>query len=173
MKKTIVPLAAWMLSSCSGDLADLTTSAEAPLPSATHITPQEQTLPAPAAYRSANMHSPFQAAVAAVDAGDGLAAQPDFGRTKAPLERFALGELHMVGTLAGRGAISALIRDPQGRIHALRAGDHLSMDHGRIEAVHATRVDLIEMIRDGGGGWMQRARSLALPAASEEVGHES
>ena len=175
MKKTIVPLAALTLSSCGGDLADWTAIAEAPLPSATRTTPLEHTLPAPAAYLSADTRSPFQPAVAAVNAEGRLAAQPNFVRTKTSLERFALGELHMVGTLAGRGAMRALIRDPQGRIHALRAGDYLGMDYGRIEAVHATSVDLIETIRDGGGGWMQRARILALPTADsdEEAGHDS
>ena len=159
MKKTMVSLAALTLSGCGGDLTDATATA-VPAPSI-RGTPEEQREPAmPSAYRSADRRSPFQPAGVAVDGA--LAVQPDFGRVKAPLEHFALRELRMVGTLAGRGIVRVLIRDPQGRVHALRTGDYLGSDYGRIEAVGSAGVDLIEMVRDGNGGWMQRARTLAL-----------
>ena len=159
------------LSSCGGGPADPITAA--PPPSALPATPPEQALPAPAAYRAAHRRSPFQPAVAAKHA-TAETAGPDFGRSKALLESFALDELHMVGTLAGRGTTRALVRDPQGRVHALRTGDYLGMDHGRIQAVRATGVDLVEIVRNGSGGWTQRARVLALrtsAANDEEAGH--
>ena len=117
-------------------------------------------LPAPAAYGSADRRSPFQA-TAGIHHAQGSVAPPDFKRAKAPLEHFALDELRMVGTLAGRTATKALLRDPQGRIHALSIGDRLGTDHGRIAAVYATSVDVIEVVRQG-RQWLQRPRALAL-----------
>ena len=120
--------------------------------------------PAPAAYVSADRRSPFKAAAAIPD---GSVAPPDSQRSKTPLERFALGELHMVGTLAGRATTRALVRDPEGRIHALRVGDYLGMDHGRIAAVHPASVEVIETVNQG-RHWLQRPRALALVAAHKE-----
>ena len=159
MKKIMVPLVISMLFGCGCGQADATAIATPALSMpGTPDQPQEPALPL--AYRSADRRSPFEPAGVAV--GGGLAVQPDFERAQAPLERFALRELRMVGTLTGRGAVRALIRDPHGRIHALRTGDYLGMDHGRIDAVRAAGLDLIEMVRDGNGGWMQRTRVLAL-----------
>ena len=109
-------------------------------------TRQGSALPPPAAYTSVDRRSPFKAAATT---HDGSVAPPDFKRAKAPLERFALGELRMVGALGGRATTRALVRDPEGRIHAVRVGDYLGTDHGRIATVDATGVDVIEVVRQG------------------------
>ena len=159
MKKTMVSLAALTLSGCGGDLTDPTATA-VPAPSI-RGTPEEQREPAmPSAYRSADRRSPFQPL-----AWRSMAPWPCSRISGAPRRRSSISrlrELRMVGTLAGRGIARVLIRDPQGRVHALRTGDYLGSDYGRIEAVGTAGVDLIEMVRDGNGGWMQRARTLAL-----------
>ena len=127
---------------------------------------QARGLPAPAAYASTDLRSPFQAA-AGIRHDHGSAKPPDFERAKTPLEHFALDELRMVGTLAGRNATRALLRDPQGRIHALRVGDHLGRDHGRVTAVYVASVDVIEIVRQG-RQWLQRPRVIALAAANNK-----
>ena len=152
------------LSSCGGGPIDPSSTVAAPQPRAAPGV-REKVLPAPATYRLANRRNPFQPPIAAAHAEEEGALRPDMERRKAPLERFALDELQMVGTLAGRGATHALIRDPQGRIHALRPGDFLGMDHGRVATVHAGGVDLVETVRDAKAGWTQRMRHFAVLAA--------
>ena len=127
-------------------------------------TRQGSALPPPTAYTSADRRSPFEAAATTHDSA---VAPPDLERARAPLERFALGELRMVGTLAGRATTRALVRDPEGRIHAVRVGDYLGTEHGRIAAVYATGVDVIEVVGHG-RHWLQRPRALALLAADNE-----
>ena len=68
----------------------------------------------------------------------------------------------MVGTLAGRGKTLALIRDPSGITHPLAVGDYLGRDHGRITAIRASGIDILELVEDGQGGWTARARAIAL-----------
>lgn len=151
-----------MLSGCGGPIHP---SQAAAAPSTDALaTVREQALPIPAAYRSASGRNPFRPAVAAAPAEVG-ALQPDGKRGKAPLESFPIDQLRLVGTLAGRGATSALVRDPQGRIHALRVGDTLGLDHGRVAAVHAGGVDVVETVRDADAGWTQRPRRIAYAPA--------
>lgn len=95
---------------------------------------------------------------------------PDRARIRQPQEFFPLGQLEMVGTLAGRGTVVALIRDPRGNTHSLAVGDYLGRDHGRITRVRDTRIDILELVEDDQGGWTVRARALELSVSdgSEE-----
>lgn len=94
-------------------------------------------------------------------AGIPLAAGPDPHRVPGPLEQHPVGRLQMVGTLAGRGSLYALVRDPEGRTHRATTDDHLGRDHGRIVAVHEDRIEFVELLADG-TGWRHRPRSLAM-----------
>lgn len=95
---------------------------------------------------------------------------PDPSRRRQPQERFPLGQLEMVGTLAGRGKAVALIRDPEGTTHPLAVGDYLGRDHGRITKIRETGVDLVELIEDDKGGWKLRPRTvdLSVPANTDD-----
>ena len=116
--------------------------------------------------------NPFERASRSA-AGVAQANGPDPTRTPEPLEQHPLGRLQMVGTLAGRGALYALVRDPNGQTHRVTAGDHLGRDNGRIVAVHGDRVELVELVTDG-TGWRRRPRSLAMetgdPASNDGGG---
>ena len=98
---------------------------------------------------------------------------PDPSRIPEPLEQHPVGRLQMVGTLAGRGSLYALVRDPNGRTHPATTGDYLGRDHGRIVAVHDDRVEFVELVADG-TGWRRRPRSLAMetddPASNDAGG---
>ena len=87
---------------------------------------------------------------------------PDPARARHPAEIFTLGQLEMVGTLRGRGRDLALIRDPDGTTHPLGVGDYLGRDHGRVTTVHESRIDILELVEDGNGAWIQRPRALEL-----------
>ena len=111
-------------------------------------------------YRAMTERSPFEPF--AEVAGTGASEAPDPARTPQPQELFPLGQLEMVGTLAGRGKILALIRDPSGITHPLGVGDYLGRDHGRITTIRESGIDMLELVEDGQGGWRARARALEL-----------
>ncbi|MYD98833.1 MAG: pilus assembly protein PilP [Gammaproteobacteria bacterium] len=106
-------------------------------------------------------------------AGTPQADGPDPSRIPEPLEQHPVGRLQMVGTLAGRGSLYALVRDPNGRTYPATTGDYLGRDHGRIVTVHDDRVEFVELVADG-TGWRRRPRSLAMetddPAANDAGG---
>ena len=129
-------------------------------------------------YGAMTERSPFEPF--AEVAGTGASQAPDAARTPQPQELFPLGQLEMVGTLAGRGEILALIRDPRGITHPLAVGNYLGRDHGRITTIGESGIDILELVEDGQGGWEARARVLELnvshraedSAETDNGGHE-
>ena len=119
---------------------------------------------APFSYAVSNKRSPFEPPVVVkkVNRQDGPQVTPDFNRVKQFLEQFPVAQLSMVGTLAQGSQKYALIKDPQGQVTTVREGDYMGTDHGQIQEVAETSVELIEIVPDGTGGWVERARSIAL-----------
>jgi type IV pilus assembly protein PilP len=58
--------------------------------------------------------------------------------------------------------LQVLIKDPTGVIHRVRSGDYMGQNYGRITTVTDDHVELVEMVSNGNGGWMERPASIAL-----------
>ena len=121
---------------------------------------------APFAYQAGGFRSPFEAPVEVVPGKkarlDGRQVRPDATRVKQYLEQFNIGQLAMVGTLEQRGQLYALIRDVEEGVHRVRAGDYMGADHGKILDINDTAIELLEIVSDGTGGWVERQRSVSL-----------
>lgn len=87
--------------------------------------------------------------------------QPDESRVKQFLEGFNIENFTMVGTLSNGQGRYALIRGGDG-VHRVRIGDYLGRNHGRIVEISEAAVDVVEIVPDGEGGWLERPRSLTL-----------
>ena len=68
----------------------------------------------------------------------------------------------MVGTLAQNEIMFALIEDGEGGVHRVQSGDYIGTDHGKIQMVGETSIELIEIVPDGTGGWVERERTVSL-----------
>ena len=88
--------------------------------------------------------------------------RPDQNRPRQPLEMFALDSLKMVGTIGTGASIEALIKDPGGVIHPVHRGEYMGQNYGHITAISDDHIDLIELVSNGNGGWMERPASIAL-----------
>ncbi len=124
--------------------------------------------PARAAYQAGSGRSPFEPLAlgpvpGAAPSGSGIA--PDFSRVRQPLEAFPASALEMVGTVAKDAVRRGLVVDADGGVHEVRAGDYLGQDHGRIRRIGEVAIEFVEILPDGGGGWVERNRSLALAGA--------
>ena len=119
---------------------------------------------APFSYRTSNKRSPFEPPILVkkVDRQSGPKVTPDFNRVKDYLEQFTIAQLSMVGTLARGNTKFALIRDGEGSVTTVRSGDYMGSDHGRIQEVVDNSLELIEIVPDGTGGWVERARTVTL-----------
>lgn len=111
-------------------------------------------------YAAQNLRDPFSAPK---NERDGMAGglRPDPERRKEPLEAFPLDSLDMVGTM-GAGTQVGLLMAPDKVTYRVRPGNYLGQSDGRVTAVREDRVDVVELVPDGAGGWLERPASIAL-----------
>lgn len=125
----------------------------------------------PFAYQAGDMRSPFDPPVVLKRVerpAGGLKVEPDPRRPREYLEQFPVTALAMVGSIATESRLQALVRDSNGAVHRVGHGNYLGSDHGRVHRVSEAAIELIEIVPDGAGGWVERARTLAL--AGEDKG---
>ncbi len=88
--------------------------------------------------------------------------RPDPHRRKEELEAFPLDSLKMVGTMDRDGQKWGLVQTPDGTIHRVKAGNYLGQNDGRIVSIEDERINIVELIPNGRGGYLERRASLAL-----------
>jgi type IV pilus assembly protein PilP len=119
-------------------------------------------------YGAASLRNPFQPPVTleltARQKGS-ADVKPDESRVRQFLEDFNIENFQMVGTLSNSGGVFALISGANG-VHRVRVGDYLGRNHGKIQSIDDGKVDVVEIVPDGEGGWLERPRSLSLKERS-------
>jgi len=169
--KNIVPLTlalfSVMLAGCAGDMDDLDEYINAikarpggridPLP---EITPYEVFT-----YVANNdgLRSPFVPDLPQHSAGSANSGtRPDPERSREFLEQFSLDTLRMVGTLTQGDTAFGLVQTSDGLIHRVVAGNYLGQNDGRIVSITESEIELIEIISDGIGGYVEREAAVGL-----------
>jgi type IV pilus assembly protein PilP len=113
-------------------------------------------------YQDQDKRDPFSPSPSEEQATTTSGPRPNQNRPKQPLEMFALDSLKMVGTIGTGGQMEALIQDPDGVIHRVTINEYMGQNYGRVTKVAPDRVDLVELVPNGNGGWMERPASIAL-----------
>ncbi|MDH5471400.1 MAG: pilus assembly protein PilP [Gammaproteobacteria bacterium] len=114
-------------------------------------------------YSAADLRDPFEAAFEEEkDNASESSLRPNIQRPKEPLESFPLDTLRMVGILEQNEQIWGLIKDPNNVVHRIQAGNYAGQNEGQIISVTEQQIDLIEIIPDGLGAYIEREASLAI-----------
>ncbi len=118
-------------------------------------------------YAAQDLRDPFTQAVSeiaaqqeAAVAGGGLA--PDPTRRREPLESFSLQELRMVAMMTLEDRTWAAVVGPDGTVHRLQVGNYIGRNHGQVQRITETSVEMVEIVPDGKGGWQERDNVLAM-----------
>lgn len=159
-------LAATTLSACSGGNDDLRAYIdEVKARPGGRIEPLPQVQPAPTfVYEAGTRRSPFapDAPQRRVSNDPNAVDGPDRNRPREFLEQFPLDTLRMVGTLADRRASFGLVQTTDGLVHRVTVGNHLGQNYGRIVGISDSAIELVEIIPDGLGGFLERPAAIAL-----------
>lgn len=117
-------------------------------------------------YAAEELRDPFEAAFEAeseqetTSSASGL--RPSENRPKEPLESFPLDTLRMVGILIQHENTWGLVKDPNNVVHRVQTGNYAGQNEGQIITVTEKQIDIIEIIPDGLGGYIERTASLAI-----------
>lgn len=113
-------------------------------------------------YKDQERRDPFDLSAEEQEQASSTGPHPDQNRPREPLESFPLDGLKMSGTLGLAKTIEGLVRDPDGVVHRVRTGNYVGQNYGRITAIAEDRIDLVELVPNGAGGWMERPAAIAL-----------
>ncbi len=156
-----------VLSGCSGSNSDLDSYIKSvKARPAGRISPVPEFKPYQTfSYDESNLRDPFSVFAKEnekdiPEATTGL--RPDMDRNKEALEEYPLDTLHFVGHLEREGERWAIITSPDHLVYRVRVGNHLGTNYGEIVAISETQIDIMEIIQDGLGGWIEREAALSL-----------
>lgn len=113
-----------------------------------------------------HVRDPFDSSIVAPDlvpipkSASGI--QIDRNRAKEFLESYPLDALKMVGTMQHQGSLWALLQTPDGTIQRVRVGNYAGQNYGRITKITDMKVELVEIVPDGFGGYKERPAAIAL-----------
>ncbi|HET7125484.1 MAG TPA: pilus assembly protein PilP [Lysobacter sp.] len=111
-------------------------------------------------YAAQGLRDPFSNAF--TDQSGGSGPRPDPNRPKQALEQFPLDSLDMVGTIGRGPGIIGLVMAPDKVTYRVRPGVYMGQNDGRVTGVYEDRIELVELVPDGAGGWLERPASVAL-----------
>lgn len=112
-------------------------------------------------YSANGLRDPFNDAFQSDD-GSSSGPRPDSNRRKQTLEQFPLDSLDMVGTIGTGPRMVALVLAPDKVTYRIQAGIYMGQNDGRVTSVSADKIELVELVPDGAGGWLERPASVAL-----------
>lgn len=118
----------------------------------------------PFEYNAYELREPFELWDDADERTVSLAAgpRPDPDRRKEALEQFPLDALDMVGTIGMGADVFGLIKAPDGVVYRVRPDNYLGQSDGRITGIYEDRIELIELIPNGVGGWNEQPALIPL-----------
>jgi type IV pilus assembly protein PilP len=167
MRLIYVALVSLLLSACGGeefqDLRDFVKNSGADMRGKIEPPPEVKPYEYFAYNNETNLPNPFKPRKqdARASGGSGIN-QPDLDRPKEALEEYPLESLKMVGYLYQNKVGYAVIRATDGKLHRVKAGNHIGLNFGLIKEVTDTSLIIKELVQDGSGDWTERDSSLHL-----------
>ena len=164
MRLMIAASATLLVAGCSGGMSDLdayiadVNARPAPPLDPLPVMQQFETFE----YAAQDLRDPFSNPDDEQNSTAGLGPRPDPERRKEALEAFPLDGLDMMGTLGAEAGLVALVMDPDRVIHRVVPGNYVGQNDGRITSVSEDRIDVVELVSDGSGGWIERRAEIAL-----------
>jgi type IV pilus assembly protein PilP len=114
-------------------------------------------------YSASGLRSPFVKPIREETGGGNKTEAPNEDRVKEVLESFNIDQLVMVGTLQNENStLWALVSDGAKGVYRVGEGNYLGRNHGKVVKIYLDKIDVVEVVTDGRGGWLERPKTLML-----------
>ena len=116
------------------------------------------------AYETEALVPPFaHAKIVTVDVSADKSA-PDRSRPAQPLEAFPIEDLRVMGIIMAGTVPYALIQTPPpNKPKHVRIGEYMGRSFGKITAISAEGVTVVETVKDANGAWILQERQMSVP----------
>lgn len=104
-----------------------------------------------------------------VDPRPGCRSAKGYFRTAEELERYPLDALKLVGLLHEDETRQALVQDPTEFVHKVTYGNYIGQNNGRVVAVDEHGIEILEMVDDGTGCFLERQAALKLDTGNKTL----
>jgi type IV pilus assembly protein PilP len=111
-------------------------------------------------YSGVGLRDPFSIPEPDRNSGGGL--RPDADRRKEVLEAYPLDSLNLVGSIGSGPGLVALVLAPDKVTYRVRPGNYVGQNDGKVTAVSEDHIEIVELVPDGAGGWLERQAKMAL-----------
>jgi len=163
----VILFVAIVMTACGGgefeDLQQFITEVKSrpgtPIPGLPEAKPYERFL-----YEDADLRDPFKPTVkVTARRGSGVGQlRPNTNREAEALEQFPLDSLRMSGSLQQNAIKWGIVKTTDGFIYRVKIGNHLGKNFGKITRITDTEIQILEIISDGLGGWLERRAALKI-----------
>jgi type IV pilus assembly protein PilP len=113
-------------------------------------------------YHDQTLRDPFAPSAEEIKASETESSVMPDPHAKEKLEDYPLDSLRMVGTLGAGNSLEALVKDPNGTVSRVHVRNYLGQNNGKVRSISENRIDLVELIANGYGGWTERQASIEL-----------
>jgi type IV pilus assembly protein PilP len=121
------------------------------------------------AYETEALVPPFAPAkIVTVDVSADKSA-PDRSRPAQPLEAFPIEDLRVMGIIMAGTVPYALIQTPPpNKPKHVRVGEYMGRSFGKITAITAEGVTVVETVKDANGAWILQERQMSVPKGGRQ-----
>lgn len=115
-------------------------------------------------YEDVDLRDPFKPTtkVVARRGGFGNQLRPNTSREVEALEQYPLDTLRMSGSLEQDNTKWGIVKTTDGFIYRVKVGNHLGKNFGKITRITDSEIQILEIISDGMGGWLERQAALKI-----------
>jgi len=119
------------------------------------------------AFDAEGSRDPFSAVIKQKNKADGgmdAGIHPDLKRPKEVLEAYSLDTLSMVGRVkTNKLKVQwGLLKVSDGKIYRVSTGNHIGKNYGKILSILHDKIEIMEIIPNGEGGWEEREAAIVL-----------
>ena len=145
---------------------------------AAHAAMQDEALPAVEAHRVkapkvdiASLRDPFESYLSVIEQQNRKRQEilrvHESRRVRQPLEKFDLNTLKLVAIMKMGDSYAAMVEDSEGKGYVVRTGAYIGRDNGKVVAIDARNVHILEKIVSPTGEIVHRKVNLTLNEVSE------
>lgn len=117
-------------------------------------------------YAARDLRNPFrpkeEALLTDSEEANSSGLRPEDNRNREALEAFPLDGLTFMGLLEKEGVVWGIVKAPDGLVHRVQAGNYMGQNYGKILSIDESRIELMEIVQDGRGGWFEREAAVAI-----------